>query len=206
MIDAEYIFSMEENKRRNIILDVIWGLQHIHDQGFMHRDLKPSNIFIGQDDRAKIGDFGFARNYIVPVTNEADGSSPTSKKAGVCFSKNLGTTLYVAPEVRDTTSYDRRADLYSLGMIIFEMFHKMNSGMERIKTLEELRKPNFKDLRKIPEKYQNVRRIVESLLNHEPCMRMELERVITLLTSPLGHQQSVEKARVSLSQLQVYIT
>nr|XP_022293589.1 eIF-2-alpha kinase GCN2-like [Crassostrea virginica] len=196
LIDAEYIFSMEENKRRNIILDVIWGLQHIHDQGFMHRDLKPPNIFIGQDDRAKIGDFGFARNYIVPVTNETDGSSPTSKKAGVCFSKNLGTTLYVAPEVRDATSYDRRADLYSLGMIIFEMFHKMNSGMERIKTLEELRKPNFEDLSKIPEKYQNVRRIVESLLNHEPSMRMELESVIALLTSPLGHQKSVEKARI----------
>ena len=199
LIDEGYIFTMEESKRRNILLDLLRGLQYIHDQGFMHRDLKPSNILIGQDDMAKIGDFGFARNCIVPVTNEADGSSPASKKAGVCFSKNLGTTLYVAPEVRDTTFYDKRADYYSLGMIILEMFHKMNSGMERIKTLEELRKPNFEVLSKIPEKYQNVRRIVESLLNHEPSMRMELESVIGLLSSPMGHQQCVEEASVSPS-------
>ena len=85
----------------------------------MHRDLKPPNIFIGQDDRAKIGDMGLARRYTVPVTNEAD-------EAGVCFSKGLGTYLYQAPKVRDTTFYDRKADLYSIGIIIFEMFHKIN--------------------------------------------------------------------------------
>lgn len=77
--------------------------------------------------------------------------------------------------------------------------------MERSETLKQHRNPSLEGLDKIQEKYRNVREIVKSLLNYEPSIRMELVRVITLLSSPLGHQQNVEKARVSPSQLHIYI-
>ena len=176
LIDEKDIFTMEETKRRNIILDIICGVQYIHDQGYMHRDLKPSNVFIGQDNKAKIGDFGFARRNKIPVTDEADGNSPTSKK----LSKSIGTSFYVAPEVEKQPSYNYRADLYSLGVMIFELFYEMPWGMERSETLRKIRKRNFEDFIKIEN--ENVRGILESLLNHEPSVRMELKGVIELLS------------------------
>ena len=193
LIDGQ-LFTMEDDQRRKLILDIIWGLQHIHDKGFMHRDLKPSNIFIGVDKCAKIGDFGLARKYFMPVTSIADDGYSVLEREGNVFSKDLGTFPYVAPEVRDTILYDKRADLYSLGMIIFEMFHKMCSGMERTETLERLRKQNFEDLRKIPEKYENVRQIVKNLLCHEPHMRMDLKMVVSLMEPTWAQQQILQNA------------
>lgn len=132
LIDEGEIFTMNEKKRLNLLLDIVSGLQYMHSKGIMHRDLKPSNIFIDKDNRAKIGDFGFARKYKI---SSADKTSEKGR-----FSQNVGTNLYIAPEVENSTDYDDKADIYSLGMILFEMYHKMGSGMERIETMKKTKK------------------------------------------------------------------
>lgn len=208
LIDNNFVFMfVNKDKRIKMILEVIAGLQYVHDKGFMHRDLKPQNIFIDQNNHAKIGDFGLARSYTV-VDNEADdGRSPTeiSEKTVNCFSTKLGTIPYMAPEV-NSKHYNRRADLYSLGVIIFELFHRLSSGMDRGIILGQLRDQNFDDLGVIFEHNLPVQEIVTSLLRHEPSLRMDLSRVISLLLPLLGHHRTVEKASVSSFQLQVYIT
>lgn len=118
--------------------------------------IKPPKIFIGRDNRAKIGDFGFARKYTVPGTDETDGSSPTSKKP----SEHIGTSVYVAHKVDKQISYDYRADLYNLGVMIFEMFYKMLWGMERSETLKQLRKPSLEGL----DKFRKNIKMFEKLL------------------------------------------
>lgn len=198
LIECGEIFKMDDRERHNLVLDIVSGLQYIHDNGIMHRDLKPPNIFIGKDNRAKIGDFGFARKYIM---SDANGISPTSEKDRVCFSKNLGTCLYVAPEVKNSTVYDRKADLYGLGMILFEMYHEMGSGMERIEKMERLREQNFNDLKNISRRFRNIQDVIQSLLSREPSSRMELKMVVDKIMQPLEHQQSVEKTKVSLGHL-----
>ncbi|XP_062607238.1 eukaryotic translation initiation factor 2-alpha kinase 3-like [Saccostrea cucullata] len=191
LIESGEIF-IEDRKRRNLFLDVIFGLKYIHDKGFMHRDLKPPNILIDNDGRAKIGDFGLARRYIVSV---ADMGSPSSEKDRLCFTKHIGTREYVAPEVlKSNCPYDKKADFYSMGVILFEMYHNMGSGSERADTIQKLRKQDFSPLDEFPEKYKNVAVVIESLLNHEPSLRMDLERVQDLM-SPLEHQQSVERTQ-----------
>lgn len=188
LIDEGEIFTMSDEKRLNLFLDIVSGLQYIHKKGIMHRDLKPSNILIDRDNRAKLGDFGFGMKCKL---SSADKTSEND------FSQNVGTYLYVAPEVRNSTVYDKRADIYSLGMILFEMYHEMGSDMERIKTMTNLRNQEFSDLKNIPAQLSNIRIWVKSLLIHDPSLRKTLKRIIKII-SPLEQQQSVEENKVSL--------
>lgn len=179
LIDEGEIFTMSDEKRRNLFLDIVSGLQYIHNKGIMHRDLKPPNILIDRDNRAKIGDFGFARKCEL---------SPAGKTSENDLSQNVGTYLYVAPEVKNSTVYDKNADIYSLGMILFEMYHKMGSGTERIEIMEKLKKQEFCDLNNIPDEFSNIRILVKSLLCHDPSLRETLKRIIKLL-SPLEQRR-----------------
>jgi serine/threonine protein kinase len=92
-----------------ILTDCLAGLEHIHSKRIIHRDIKPDNIFIGRDGHsAKIGDFGVARKISENLPAETFA----------------GTPLYMAPEVlkdRLGKGYDYRADIYSLGLVAYEM-------------------------------------------------------------------------------------
>ena len=89
------------------VLQIIWriaaGLTAIHRAGIVHRDIKPGNIIVGERLKVKITDFGVAA------------------KAGAAVSMRLGTTKYMAPELFAGGQADGRADIYSLGMIAYEM-------------------------------------------------------------------------------------
>ncbi|MDZ4720035.1 MAG: serine/threonine-protein kinase [Roseiflexaceae bacterium] len=102
----------------DIFLQVVQGLIVIHDKGIVHRDLKPHNIFVEEQlgptgqirQLAKIGDFGIAQLPDAPFGVETT--------AGTVF----GTMLYASPEqIRDTSSTDVRSDLYSLGLIFWQV-------------------------------------------------------------------------------------
>ena len=83
------------------------GLAEAHRLGIIHRDLKPQNIMIDREGNARIMDFGIAR------FTEADGLTGS----GVM----VGTPEYMSPEQAETTEVDKRADLYALGVILYEM-------------------------------------------------------------------------------------
>jgi serine/threonine protein kinase/tetratricopeptide (TPR) repeat protein len=90
-----------------ITTQVLEGLAEAHRLGVVHRDLKPSNIIIDREGSARIIDFGIAR------TSETKGGTG----AGAV----IGTPEYMAPEQVEGKPADRRADLYALGVILFEM-------------------------------------------------------------------------------------
>jgi eukaryotic-like serine/threonine-protein kinase len=83
------------------------GLAEAHAQGILHRDLKPENIMLDQAGNIKIMDFGIARSL------EAD----PSLTGGI-----IGTPAYMAPEQAAGKTVDSRSDIYSLGLILYEMF------------------------------------------------------------------------------------
>ena len=92
----------------NIAAQICDGLEAAHRQGVIHRDLKSQNIILGQSDQIKIIDFGLAR------AANLEGLTAT----GLI----MGTPEYMAPEQVAGKSVDERADIYSLGIILYEIF------------------------------------------------------------------------------------
>ncbi|KAA8569620.1 hypothetical protein EYC84_001229 [Monilinia fructicola] len=86
-----------------ILLEIGQGLQHIHDSGFIHLDIKPANIMITFEGVLKIGDFGMATPW--PASDAIEGE---------------GDREYIGPEIL-LGQYDKPADVFALGMVIFEI-------------------------------------------------------------------------------------
>lgn len=94
---------------RKVMIDVLRGLQHAHDNDIMHRDIKPANIMIGNSDEAKLGDFGLAIPYEI-----------IDKIATV---SQYQYYLHLAPEVREFTDYNFLSDVYSCGVTFYRLLN-----------------------------------------------------------------------------------
>lgn len=92
-----------------IALGICDALGYIHKQGVVHRDLKPENVMVDAEDRVKLIDFGVA------------GSAGTRRITFTKLSEALGTPDYISPEQVSGKRGDARADLYALGVILYEM-------------------------------------------------------------------------------------
>lgn len=111
--------------------DICSALEVCERQGIIHRDIKPNNIFVSRYGNFKLGDFGIART----MENLSSG-----------LSQNKGTANYMAPEVYRSGHYDSRADIYSLGLVLYRLLNdnqlpfldaaKQLSPIERTQALE----------------------------------------------------------------------
>lgn len=92
-----------------IISSVLAGLGSAHDAGFVHRDIKPENVLITNDGHIKVTDFGLARVI---------SDTPVSDSTGAVL---LGTMAYLSPEQVQQLAVDQRSDVYSCGILLYEM-------------------------------------------------------------------------------------
>jgi hypothetical protein len=90
-----------------VALEISRGLEEIHARGIVHRDLKPSNILLGRGGEAKIADFGIA----------FDARAPALTRTG----HTVGTPIYMSPEQLIGDRVDPRSDVFSLGVVLYEM-------------------------------------------------------------------------------------
>ncbi|XP_045156056.1 eukaryotic translation initiation factor 2-alpha kinase 1 [Echinops telfairi] len=119
-----------------IFQELVEGVCYIHNMGIMHRDLKPRNIFLhGPDQQVKIGDFGLACTDILQKTS--DWTQRNGKAA--THTSRVGTSLYASPEQLEGSDYDAKSDMYSLGVILLELFQPFGTEMERAEVLTDLR-------------------------------------------------------------------
>jgi transcriptional regulator with GAF, ATPase, and Fis domain/predicted ATPase len=170
------------DERLDVLAQVLRGLEYIHTRGLIHFDVKPQNLLVRRDPsgkpRVKIADFGLAA--------PADGRATPR-----------GTPHYLAPEVaRGATPADRRADLYSLGVVAYELFcgvkpYEGETALEVItRHLEDRPVPPRERGADIPEALE---RIILKLLEKEPAHRFSsANEVMAALNEGLGRNFEFE--------------
>ncbi|XP_062286854.1 interferon-induced, double-stranded RNA-activated protein kinase-like [Scomber scombrus] len=164
--------SLQDSKRRedslSLALQIISGVEYVHSSKLIHRDLKPANIMFGRDGEVKIGDFGL-------VTAENDDNAENLLERTVY----KGTPSYMAPEQRNKSTYDRKVDIFALGLIYFELLWNFSTGHERRALWDDARG------QKLPQgfsqRFIQESQIIKSMLCVKPEDRPEASTLKTEL-------------------------
>jgi serine/threonine protein kinase len=184
-----------------IALPLTEALAAAHAKGITHRDLKPQNIMITRQERPKILDFGlakFAQGDESQLLSEMITESQT--QAGMI----VGTVPYMSPEQIQGRRVDRRSDIFSLGIVLFEMAtgRRPFTGDSSIELLSGILKdqpPSASDLR--PEVPEGVSRIIGRCLAKDPEDRYqdaaELNRAISRMSQRGGATSAGDRAAPS---------
>jgi len=136
--------SYEIRESGEIIRQLLDGIGHAHGEGVVHRDIKPSNIMINNDGRIKISDFGIARTEASGLTQVGDV---------------LGTLHYMAPEQFLGAEVDALADLYSIGVIAFELLTgKKPFGGGKVEVMQQV-------LNQVPENPSRINSRLSPLID-----------------------------------------
>uniref|UniRef100_A0A3P8R104 non-specific serine/threonine protein kinase n=1 Tax=Astatotilapia calliptera TaxID=8154 RepID=A0A3P8R104_ASTCA len=160
--------SLRDSRRKEesliIAQQIASGVEYIHSKMLIHRDLKPANIMFGRDGEVKIGDFGL-------VTAEIDNDAENLLER----SAYKGTPSYMAPEQKSKSHYDRKVDIFALGLIYFELLWNLPVGPERKAVWDNARSQKLPQgfLNNFPQEHQ----IIKAMLCAKPENRPEASKL-----------------------------
>jgi len=211
VVNIADFLSQNETESLKTFLSICKGLDYVHSKdNLIHRDLKPNNIFFAEDGSVKIGDFGLATKSsfsdsmtisspinITPKTSDLSCGSDNEletvlKKSSSQFTfdsfefhtKNIGTLLYAAPEQIIQNNYDQKADIYSLGLVLFDLVYPMKTRMEKQNLFSEVKTGKIPNILK--EKYPLIANLLLSMVNPDPSSRPWAKDIINVLNEYLS--------------------
>ncbi len=171
----------------NVTIQVLDALAFAHAKGVVHRDIKPDNIILLQDGTIKVSDFGVAR-------------LDTSDLTGTGFM--IGTPSYMSPEGLKGKHVDGRSDLFSVGVVLFELLARqrfdressIRQNLEKIKNAQPISKTNLGRIQRIlarvlqdsaANRYQNASEFIQELIAME-----DVDALATVMLAPPAQDQS----------------
>jgi serine/threonine-protein kinase len=150
-----------------IVLQALAGLGHAHERGIVHRDVKPSNVFLPRGRQAKIMDFGVARL----AAGTATGGGGITTQGTV-----VGTPNYMSPEQVRSGELDGRSDLFSAGLILYELVtgEKAYRGDSIVSLLYKIaHEPPNLSLVPPGDRWMPLRRVLDRALQRDPANRYQ---------------------------------
>jgi serine/threonine protein kinase len=182
---------------------IVSGLSAAHERGIIHRDLKPENLFITKDERLKILDFGLAK--LREQKSDPSGSEDATRKAITSPGVVMGTVGYMSPEqVRGHTT-DHRSDIFSFGVILYEMItgkraFQHETMAETMSAILKEEPPEITDSN--PNISPSLERITRRCLEKQPEHRFQstadLRFALEALSSQTGSSREFPPAPSSL--------
>ena len=169
-----------------IARSVVAGLVEAHKADVVHRDLKPANIMIDDDDQALIMDFGIARSTGRPVAGPLPGNTTIvndlqraayASSDATVLGAVIGTVEYMAPEQAKGQHVDQRADIYALGLIVYDMLvgqgraRRAENALAELQARMEKPPPPIKSI--VPEVPAPLEQLVLRSLEPDPAKRYQ---------------------------------
>jgi serine/threonine-protein kinase PpkA len=164
-------------------IQIVGGIAAAHERGIVHRDLKPENILVRDDGIVALTDFGIAKHVGMLITDTGAGDV-------------VGTPYYLSPEQAMGNRVDARADLYSLGVMLFEMLTG-TKPYHAESARELLRKHVEEPVPELPAALQWCQPLLDRLMAKEPQQRCEsasrlLEELAMLANGMKGRHLGIE--------------
>ncbi|EPY35010.1 protein kinase [Strigomonas culicis] len=154
-----------EHEAGLLFLQVVLAVHHVHTRHMIHRDIKSANILLCSNGLVKLGDFGFSRMYAATVSDDV----------GRTF---CGTPYYVAPEIWRRRPYSKKADMFSLGVLLYELLtlKRPFDGANMNEVMQKTLAGRYDPLP--PGTSPEMNELVSSLLAGDPAQRPSSSRVL----------------------------
>ncbi len=154
------------------------ALAAAHEKGILHRDLKPANVMVTSEGRVKVLDFGLAKDVSADSSTDATLTSAGHTQAGIV----MGTPAYMSPEQVSGRTLDHRTDIFSLGVMLYEMTTGRRpfvgtSSAELISSILRDSPASVTEVR--PDLPSDISRVIRRCLEKDPRYRVQTARDVS---------------------------